>query len=347
MFCENCGSVINEEMKFCDKCGAAVKGNKKAPVREKAIIKVLSVFLCVLLVLSETCAGIIWLVRSAASQDAVDDFVDHISIAEIRVNALVHSEKKKELAAYIAENAEGDTAGYMTEENLVKFFKTRFFKDFAKDMLNVYVRDLFKNTGDGVITKDDLEDLLDENQVEICKILGIEDIRTEDEYMSVISTREIWTNVKRSVLDAEYLKDVWEYSDLSEYRNDHPQAFSMIRTLCSYWMAGILLAVSICLAVGLFFLQVKKAKWFCYMGSSMLITGIMIFIPGLLTGVLADKLRKALDLGKEFWQLLLEPVKSSSLRVGGGLMAAGTLMILIYISVRVIQNVIQKRRRRI
>lgn len=341
MFCENCGAEITENMKFCEKCGATLEGKAKAPVREKAIVKVLSVFLCILLVLSGICAGAVFLVRSATSRDAVEDFVDHISIAEIRVHSLVGTEKKKELAAYVAEKAGDDAADYLNEKNLAKFFKARFFKDFAKNMLNTYIQDLFEDTGDGVISKNDLADLLDENQDEICKILGIEDLPMEDDSMSVISRQEIWTRVKKSVLDAEYLENFWEYSDLSRYRESNPKVFFMIRILCSYWMAGILVALWVCLALVLFLLQARKIKWFRYVGISALITGIVIFVPGLLTGLLADKLRDAMDFGREFWPLLLEPVKNSSLRGGGGLMAAGVLSILIYI----IARAVQKRRR--
>lgn len=332
MFCENCGNELPEGASFCAKCGSRMVSELKASSAmsgesvatesgEKtgsiSLYAIMSVVLCVVISLLGISASMIYLIRQATSEDAIDSMVKEIDISEIKVEFL-ENEKVSTIADFISNYYNEDVSSDQIETLLNK----KFVRKFVAEKLNVYVEDLFYETGDGIIEEKELKELLIKNADDITKITGFR--MSEDDAQLVIDDLK-----KNGIL---------ENTDLSVYRENNPRPFSLIKNSLSYWMMALLLIFSLLLMVSIFLIQDKKIKGLCFMSASLIAIGIGDLLAGIMSSSLVTTLNRNLELGRKFWQQVFMPVRTTGIRLGIIMIVLGVICCLIYILIKVINE---------
>lgn len=336
MFCENCGNEIQEGALFCDKCGnkfavspvevvqqenKTVQQGKTAESENKADMKkkpakkhtLLSIVIVILIVILGTCMSAAYSVRNATNEKAIDKLTRELDFSEIKVGFLDGKGKDMTLAKYISENTASDYKRYFTNENIEKLLKEKFVRKFAADKLNDYFDDVFNDTGDGVFEKDEFNDLLNDNMDDIYDALGL--------YMD--------EGMVDSLSDDMDKEGFFDNTDLSEIRDDNPMAFGLVKNLLSYWMmalTGIIIAV---LMVCIILIQDRKIRAVGYIGTSLLLVGLVNIVLSFMNGTIVDSLNHVLALGRKFWQQVLAPMGQTWITVGCILTVTGIIMLVV------------------
>ncbi|MCM1064557.1 MAG: zinc ribbon domain-containing protein [Eubacterium sp.] len=342
MFCEECGSLLPENVTFCPKCGHGIEGAAPVPaapaqplpmrpveasaggvsVKKAAggnLGTALSIVFCVLIVLLGIWVSVIYLVRHVTSEKVIDSMVEKVDFPEIEVGFLSRSARGRTLAEYISEYAGTHFPESWETSQVEKILEKDFIKDFAVEKVNAYVSDLFYGTGEGVIEVKELRGLLEDNESAIYNITKIHIIK-EDLDALVLS------------LESE---DILDNTRFSKYRQD----FSAVRILCSYWMLVLMLIAVLALAAGIFLVQGEKLKGLLYLGISLFSVGAVDLITSIfIVGSLAEKMNDSLALGSQFWEVLFEPVRKTSVTLGVVLAVAGVVSVAAYLLVTLLRK---------
>lgn len=373
MFCRHCGAQIPDEAVFCTACGQKVerqttvpepqkdaslaqstepaetpvskeeptqkkdakakkekvkkeKVKKEKTAKGKAACVVLSVLICILMIIFGVYAEAIFLVRSATGKGAVADLVKDLDVSEIKMN--FGGEEGDTLTDYIVDQAGGVFKEYITKSKVRKLLKQEFVTKFLEEKINDYVGDIFGETGKGVVEAREIKKLLERNDDTIFDIIDPE-------------MKTYFPGDPYDYLEEELEKyGTLEMTDLSHYRSEQPLVFSLIKNLLSYWMLVLLLVLTLALAVGVFLLQQRRIKGFCYVGVSLIIIGIVSLAVGFTTGIMASGLEQGIGLDRELWQLILAPVRTKGLIVGIILAGSGAVCYVI----NIVGKAVQKKR---
>lgn len=300
------------------------KVKKEKTAKGKAACVALSVLICILMIFFGVYAETIFLVRSATGKGAVADLVKDLDISEIRMN--FGGEEGDTLTDYIVDQAGGVFKEYITKRKVQKLLKQGFVTKFLEEKINDYVGDIFGETGKGVVEVKEVKKLLERNDDAIFEII--------DPEMKTYFPGDPY----------EYLEEELErhgtldMTDISRYRAEQPLVFSLIKNLLSYWMLVLLLVLTVALAVGVFLLQQRRIKGFCYVGVSLFIIGIVSLSVSFMTGIIASGLEQGIGLDRELWQQILAPVRTKGLMVGIILAVSGAVCYVINIVVKAVQK---------
>lgn len=300
------------------------KVKKEKTAKGKAACVALSVLFCILMIIFGVYAETIFLVRSATGKGAVADLVKDLDISEIRMN--FGEEEGDTLTDYIVDQAGGVFKEYITKRKVQKLLKQEFVTKFLEEKINDYVGDIFGETGKGVVEVREIKKLLERNDDAIFEIID----------------PEMKTNFPGDPYD--YLEEelekygTLEMTDISRYRSEQPLVFSLIKNLLSYWMLVLLLVLIVALAVGVFLLQQRRIKGFCYMGVSLIIIGVVSLAVSFTTGIVASGLEQGIGFEREFWQQILAPVRTKGLMVGIILAVSGAVCYVINIGGKAVQK---------
>lgn len=335
MFCQNCGTVLDDGVLFCKECGfkvedatpqelqrevqsVAVKREPAGEDREKekqsrrhqgkAARIFLSILFSVFIVFLGIGASITFLLRHVVSEDVINSTVKALDISEAKLCFIEGSPTITEL---IQDNAEPEIKNSLTDERLEKLLGERFVRKFVSDKINNYVGDILHNTGEGIIAGKEIEKLLEKNKETISKDINC-----------WIDDGEIHQIVSR-------LGELLDQTDLSLYRDENPQIFWLIRCLASYWTAVVFLALAALLLAGIIFAQTEKANGLIYLGIDMILVGIFSFAVSGITGNLVTLLNRTVGLGRKFWKTLFESVGNMGIKQGIVLAAVGVVCFLI------------------
>jgi hypothetical protein len=319
MFCSNCGNQVSENDMFCPACGQPVEAQTGAAAADawnvsaqpKGKHTIITVLLSVLIVILCTLASAVYILRSVVNENAIDSFVDEIDVSEVKVG-FVDGSRNDSLTEAVLEYSQELTNAPLTEREAEKILEEDFVRDFVSDKMNDYVDDFLHNTGDGVIEAKEIEKLLEKNRDEIEDITGY--------YLTDTDIQNIYDRVKKDLRKTE----------LSDYRDDYSSSFALVRSLMSYPFMFIMVFLAVVCVVVIAILSSDRLTALRCAGISLVITGILDLIIGLLIGGAATKLNSAVALGKKFWSQLLSPAKSAGIATGLVLAVIGAVCIVIY-----------------
>lgn len=300
------------------------KVKKEKTKKGKAACVALSVLICILMIIFGVYAETIFLARSATGKAAVAALVKDLDVSEIRIN--FGGEEDDTLADYIVDQAGGVFKEYITKTKVRKLLKQGFVTKFLEEKINDYVGDIFGETGKGIVEVREIKKLLERNDDAIFDIIDPE-------------MKTYFPGDPYDYLEEELEKyGTLEMTDLSRYRTEQPLVFSLIKNLLSYWMLALLLVLILALAVGVFLLQQRRIKGFCYVGVSLIIIGIVSLAVSFTTGIIASGLEQGIGFEREFWQQILAPVRIKGLMVGIILAVLGAACYVTYIVVKAVQK---------
>lgn len=302
------------------------KTKKEKTKKGKAACVALSVLICILMIIFGVYAETIFLVRSATGKGAVAALVKDLDISEIRMN--FGGEEGDTLTDYIVDQAGGVFKEYITKRKVQKLLKQEFVTKFLEEKINDYVGDIFGETGKGVVEVREVKKLLEGNDDAIFKII--------DPEMKTYFPGDPYDYLEEELEEYGTL----EMTDISRYRAEQPLVFSLIKNLLSYWMLAVLLVLILALAVGVFLLQQRRIKGFCYVGVSLIIIGIVSLAVSFTTGIMASELEQGIGFEREFWQQILAPVRTNGLIVGIILAGSGAVCYVI----NIVGKAVQKKR---
>ena len=356
MYCEKCGNVINNNTNFCPKCGNVIETNvgnmqhifhdnigeqsydydMERKVNGKNLDILMTVILCFLICFLGVFASVILVVRNTMKPDNIEKIVDDLEISKIKIGFLLEndifdnttddnildSKKNLTLDEFICRYNFGPNKEYLEEDKIAEILDKKFIKKFASDKINDYIKDIFYETGDGVVTAKELEKLIIKNSNTICE--------TADYSISEEDIRFLVKNLD----DNGFL----EGTDLSVYREDNPGTLSLIKNLFSYWLMTLLIAFSFLLTASIFLLQDKKHRGICYVGANLIIIGIVDIILGILTNVMVTIINRDIQFGLYFWQAILKPIQISAITIGIIAAVVGVLCLLLYIFIEFVNN---------
>lgn len=302
------------------------KVKKEKTAKGKAACVALSVLICILMIIFGVYAETIFLVRSATGKEAVAALVKDLDVSEIRMN--FGGEEGDTLADYIVDQAGGVFREYITKRKVQKLLKQEFVTKFLEEKINDYVGDIFGETGKGVVEVREVKKLLERNDDAIFEIIDPE-------------MKTYFPGDPYDYLEEELERyGTLEMTDISSYREEQPLVFSLVKNLLSYWMLAVLLVLTLALAVGVFLLQQRRIKGFCYVGVSLIIIGIVSLSVSFMTGIIASGLERGIGFDRELWQQILAPVRTKGLIVGIILAVLGAVCYVI----NIVGKAVQKKR---
>lgn len=308
---------------YAAQVGMANAGAVKVTAADKRGGRVLSVIFCILIVLIGIWCSVIFLVRHVCSEDVIDSVVKEIDLSRIEVGFLTEDGDKIKLAEYISDYADDMFPIPWSEDDVEELLNQKFIKNFAADKVNDYVRDLFYETGEGEIKASELERLLKKHEDDIYEITGIHLLEDDFTYMVEMMKQE----------------NTLENTALSVYRDENPGTFSLMKNLFSYWMLSLLLILVALLIFGIFLIQGKKLNGFCYLGISLVVTGVANLLTSLfIADSLAKKMERSMELGLKFWRSLFSPIQKASVSLGLFLTVPGVICILVYVVTKMVGN---------
>lgn len=193
LYCTNCGAALLEGSCFCSQCGTAVTAPeappaqepetepqppmdaspvpapKRAPGAPRGIPRtLLAILLCVVMFLLSFPAYVVTGARQATSQESLqrllEDALDRLDELTVRGNDTV-----MDLILDFAKDNRMD----MTEEDIEDLLEDTTFAPFLCERLSGLVTDIRQNTKTSAISRDDFQELMEENADDIDRILNI------------------------------------------------------------------------------------------------------------------------------------------------------------------------------
>lgn len=347
MKCTQCGTLI-QGGRFCPKCGSPAPqtqvpaGQTPMPTgqsvnmsqekseskgKKKAVVPiVVSVLLCLVIIGTGISASTIFIIRNGFSKASVKSAVRKVEFTKMKVGSLVKikngdkKEKKEKLPDLIYDSIAPSFREKMGDrETALKaiedIIEEDFVQDFVSEKAGDYMSDILTGSGKGTIEVDELVDLLKENRDELANL-------TEGSYK--FSDKDF-----KAMED--YLKhnDVLESLQLSELKEDNRSAFDTVQNLCSYIVFAILLCVCVIMIIGLFFVNRKFKRSMIYVGVSLLFIGVLDCVIGMMTGKAAAVMNDIMAVGEDIYMTLLSPARTCSLILGGCVILAGVLAVVL------------------
>lgn len=342
MKCTQCGTLI-QGGRFCPKCGSPApqtqvpagqpvnvsqeksesKGKNEGKGKKAVVPIVVSVLLCLVIIGTGISASTIFIIRNGFSKASVKSAVKKVEFTKMKVGSLVdikNGDKKAKLPDLIYDSiAPGFREKMGDRETALKaiedIIEEDFVQDFVSEKAGDYMSDLLTGSGKGTIEVDELVDLLKENRDELANL-------TEGSYK--FSDKDF-----KAMED--YLKhnDVLESLQLSELKEDNRSAFDTVQNLCSYILFAILLCVCVIMIIGLFFVNRKFKKSMIYVGVSLLFIGVLDCVIGMMTGKAATVMNDIMAVGEDIYMTLLSPARTCSLILGGCVILAGVLAVVL------------------
>ena len=215
MECTNCGETMENDAQYCPKCGKKIlegeesckeittelnmsevqkiKMNNKSARGKKKICNVLSIICCVLTIILGIGSSLIFLVRSATSEEAVDNLVDAKILSDIKIGFLLEdADKKQTISDYIMENLDDEfiVNFNLSKDDVKEFLNEKCVRTFVKNKLNDYIEDLFMETGDGIVESDEIKELLEDSAKSFYEDFGYYLSESDCEYISELIEKE-------------------------------------------------------------------------------------------------------------------------------------------------------------
>ena len=325
MFCKRCGSKIMEGMEYCSQCGyrnstgtdvpenqEERKSTAKGKNGRKAVNSVLAVIIVIILGVFLICLSTIYSIREATSEESIGKLTRELDFSKIKVDIFGEDSRGVTLAEFISDNTHPDYKMYLDDSSIEELLKQKFVRKFAEKKLNDYIGDLFDGTGEGEFTRDEFVDLLNDNMYDIYQVTGL--------YMD--------ENTVSTIAD-DMGDDFFQSTSLYEIRSENHKVFEFVRWMFSYWMM-IVMGIIIILLIGcVIMIQDRKAAAASYVGTGILVAGIIDIVIACLNGVAVDVFNSNLPLGRKFWQLILESVRSNYIQSGCILVVTGVVVLIV------------------
>ncbi len=347
IICPQCGTENDGSGSFCQECGCLLPMTEQAPLPQteelpkkapgKAVRKgvAIPILLSVVLLIALVFSSAIFLIRKGFGGDALENVITKIDFTELEVGRLVDAADKHatipqliyqqispEFKVFFGEEEEAvESIGDLMEED--------FVKEFIAQKADDYVTAVFTGSKSGKIKPSEVRDFLEDNQKEIQDLAQIEYQLTDEDF----------DEVERYLKDNEDILDQFSLSEIEKENDDLEALLGLVRKLSSYVTMGVFLVLALlCIALLAFYVR-NVQRTLAYAGSSFLLAGALVMLAaGVLTARGIAVLNDAYRLGEEVYATLLSPLKTDSLILGGILLAAGCVAIVLPLVMRAVSK---------
>lgn len=302
--CAGCGEILEKDAVFCGNCGYSVaKGMGQNSISGKKLGSSNSVAVwicCILIVLLGAVSSIGFSLRYITRTEGVSEIIDEVDFSDLRTGFISGNKKSEKLPELIQSSIPREFHSDFTEDEFEELVNKDFVKEFVAKQVSQYVDDVFKDNGDGIVEVDEIEDFLDDNKKSIHKVLGY---NLDDwVYDAIVTIMED--------------NDVEDISDLSEYREDYSFAFNSIRIVFSYPLLILCAVLCIVLCIAVFYMNGVTPKAFRSVGVCAAVLAVIQFAVVMVLPNLKSVLSDEFPLGKDFYTVVLKPIKTQELMVG-------------------------------
>ena len=253
------------------------KDKKPRKQMNKALSCVLIVFLCILTFATTLYASLAFTLRSATTEDSVNDIVSGADVVEI-LEDLPISESAKQtsdadnfaelICEYIENNFYRDGSMIITTKNLETFIEESDGVEFFSELILDYVYDFYNDDDVFELSAEVVEEFLKDNEYALQKAfyVSLYDLYRTD----TIVEEHYYTPDTYTYVEVDVLKDFskWLINDEdvktitpSEIKDEEPLAFDAIHYGLSYTMIIIAVVVTVVFAVLMFIFNWKQALY--------------------------------------------------------------------------------------
>lgn len=257
------------------------KDKKPRKQMNKALSCVLIVFLCILTFATTLYASLAFTLRSATTEDSVNDIVSGADVVEI-LEDLPISESAKQtsdadnfaelICEYIQYNFYRDSIDadgmVVTTKNLETFIEESDGVEFFSELILDYVYDFYNDDDVFELSAEVVEEFLKDNEYALQKAF---DVSSYDLYRTdTIVEEHYYTPDTYTYVEVDVLKDFskWLINDEdvktitpSEIKDEEPLAFDAVHYGLSYTMIIIAVVVTVVFAVLMFIFNWKQALY--------------------------------------------------------------------------------------
>lgn len=313
--------------------GKPVKKKPALPVR--ILLAAVSALLCVLLFACLCAGGVLYTARSAITPEAVNRMVDDVDLLNQDIRPFINSDEipasqEVTVADYFYEAYKSAYSRYseeqlnITREEMKELLEDSTLGEFIKDKINDYLADATGDTGTGRITKQEIMDLVEENEELISKASGGY-IMTDEDY-DLISAQ----------LDE---LDITKTLDLSTVRREQELPFILAGHLTSWYALAAVGFVCLIWILLLFLVnKYRVSNVLLYTGIALLGAGLVGAAAKLLQTTLIRRISEAASLSRDLVRPVAEDLIGLYWQIALYAIAAGALLILIFAVISLIRR---------
>ena len=342
IICPHCGKDVSEEAVFCASCGGALElpvaaaeetaetpAKKGTPAWWRVIRCLFSIPLTVLLIVALVAFMTLAAIRNIPQKNTMDSLFKKIAPTEMMAQVLSEGETDSFASliydSYERTATENDFENILSESELQEILDSSTLDEFLSEKTADYLSAFMSGETGNSITKNDLLDLVRENEALITQIAGGQKL-TEEDYVML-----------EKAIDES---DIVEEMDLSQILpRDDVTSINVVRLVYSY---GVYAAIALCLVLVLLIALLNLRGHFLtslYSGIALLVAGsIGALTLALKTLVVNILLPAELPLSSHALSAVVSMVLSGFWKVGFCMLGGAVLCIALFAIMRTIRR---------